>query len=298
MKVLITGAAGFIGRVITEHLIGRGEEIIALDKKPLELSGSSKNIIADIGTASLAERIADEIECCDAVIHTAAVIDMSPFNSDIALVNCLGTQQLLYFAKMKKVASFIFISSVPVIGTPRLLPITEEHPTNPPTAYHASKLYGEYLVQIASADNLQGTILRLTSPVGLGMPNNKLLSTFVKRSLENSPLYLLGRGMRQQNYVDVRDIAIAVEKCLHRQIPGIFNIAGRNCISNLELAQRCIQILKSSSAICYKEAQDPEEGFVWDVSIKKAEKYLEYSPQHTIEDTITTLGLHYAASIH
>jgi len=96
----------------------------------------------------------------------------------------------------------------------------------------------------------------------------------------------------------VRDVAVVVEECLRRQISGIFNIAGKNRISNLELAERCIQILQSSSKILFTGSQDPEEGMIWDVSIKKAEKYLGFNPQYTVENTITALGAGYAAGIH
>jgi len=298
MRVLITGTNGMVGGAIATQLLTKGFEVAALNRKPTSIKGMAQSVQADISMASLAERISKEIDPCDAIVHTAASMDKNPDQGDIIHTNCFGTQQLLNLAKNWGVKRFIFISSVPVIGIPQSLPITEEHPTHPLTAYHASKLFGEYLVRIATNDHLEGTVLRLTSPVGPEMPDNRILSVFVRKSLANMPLQLLGQGTRQQNYIDVRDVAVVVEECLRRQISGIFNIAGKNRISNLELAERCIQILQSSSKILFTGSQDPEEGMIWDVSIKKAEKYLGFNPQYTVENTITALGAGYAAGIH
>jgi UDP-glucose 4-epimerase len=298
MKVLITGATGFIGRSIADHLIEQGMEIIALDKRPVTIEGLSKSIRTDIGEASVAERIAYEINSCDAIVHAAAAIDMSLYNSDIVLANCLGTQQLLHSAEILKARNFIYLSSVPIIGIPKQLPVNEDHSANPLTAYHASKLFGEHLVRIASSGSLSGTILRLTSPIGPGMPDNRILSVFVKKSLANMPLQLLGEGTRRQNYVDVRDIAVVVRQCLQRPFSGIFNIAGRTSISNVELAKRCIRILGSSSEIQFAGVPDPEEGVDWDVSIAKAEKLLAYNPQHDIDNSISVLGSQYVDRLH
>src|SRR3989339_1287562 len=246
MRVLVTGASGMVGGTIATHLLEKGFEVIALNRNPTLIKGLAQSVQEDISMASLTERIINEIDPCDAIVHTAANMDKNSYNFDIIHTNCFGTQQLLNLAKIWGVNRFIFISSVPVIGIPQVLPITEEHPTHPLTAYHASKLFGEYLVQIAASNQLAGTILRLPSPVGPKMPDNRILSSFVKNSLVNMPLQLSGQGSRKQNYVDVRDVAVVVENCLHRKISGIFNIAGKNCISNLELACLCIQILKSS----------------------------------------------------
>jgi len=94
------------------------------------------------------------------------------------------------------------------------------------------------------------------------MPDNKILSAFVRRSMADLPLQLIGRGTRKQNYVDVRDVAEVIWSCLQRRFSGIFNIAGRTCISNIELAEKCIRILRSTSEMQFIDRKDPEEGIV------------------------------------
>lgn len=297
MRVLVTGAAGFIGSTVVAYLLERGAEIVALDRRPVSFQGV-KTVQADLCARYPGLDLAGQIGPCDALVHTAAVIDMSPFNPDIVLANCLGTQQALNLAGQLNVGIFVFLSSVPVIGMPERLPIKEDHPACPLTAYHASKLFGEHMVAIAAHDALVGTTLRLTSPVGPGMPHNRILSAFVKQAMTDRPIRLLGRGTRRQNYVDVRDIAIVIEQALHRKIAGVFQIAGRTCISNLELAHKCIRLLESSSDVQFTGTPDPEEGVTWDVSISKAESMLGYDPVHDIDSSIIALRHEYADSFH
>ena len=104
----------------------------------------------------------------------------------------------------------------------------------------------------------------------------------------------LGSGTRRQNYVDVRDVAVAVEKCLLRRTTGIFNIAGNRSISNKDLAETCVSNLRSSSSITFTGQPDREEGIAWEVSIEKAKRCLDYSPRYGIEESILSLGAEYA----
>lgn len=294
MRVLVTGATGFIGAAVTEHLRGQGEDVVALDRRPPAGAMYAEAVQADMSSAAFVDDAAAAIGRCDAVVHAAAIIDMNPFKADIVLANCLGTQQALHLARRLNAGVFVYLSSVQVIGTPGHLPVTEDHPVRPLTAYHASKLFGEHMVHVASGEGFTGTVLRLTSPVGPGMPDGRILSVFVKQSMVNGPIRILGRGTRMQNYVDVRDIAPVVGQSLQRKIPGVFHIAGTMSITNVDLAERCIRLLRSASEIRFSGTPDPEEGITWDVSIQKAVHALGYHPQHDIDSTILALRQEYA----
>ena len=121
-------------------------------------------------------------------------------------------------------------------------------------------------MRLAEGSGRRAASLRLTSPSGPGTPENRILSVFVSRAVAGTPLQVLGQGTRKQNYVDVRDVAVAVETCLTKQASGIYNIAAAESISNYELAQTCIDELRSSSSVDFVGRPDPEEGTVWDVS--------------------------------
>ncbi|MDD4497992.1 MAG: SDR family oxidoreductase, partial [Methanosarcinaceae archaeon] len=227
-----------------------------------------------------------------------ANIDYNLDNLQVSSVNCLGFHQILKLAKHWDVKSVVYLSSIGVIGTPFVHPITELHPPNPKTAYHASKLYGEYLGLIANTAGVSCAILRLSSPIGLGMPKNKIVSRFVSRACENKPLEILGNGTRKQNYVDVRDISSAIEQCLTKSVHGIYNIGGSECISNLDLAKECIVTLNSTSNIEYTNMIDVEEGVVWDLSIEKAKCDFAYCPKYTLKQSISDISVDYETCNH
>lgn len=298
MKVLVTGTSGHVGGAIAGHLVNSGWDVVGLSRGLSKVQGLAQQIQADIGSLSFIEEVSAATLPCSAIVHAAAALDKDLYAPAISLTNCLGTQQLLKLAALWSVSSFIYISGVPVIGVPQQLPITEEHPVSPPTAYHASKFYGECLTELARRQGLKGASLRLTSPVGPGMPGNRILSVFVRKALTNEPLQLAGQGTRRQNYVDVRDVSLAVEHCLQQGVTGLFNIGGRHSISNHELAQACVRILESSSAVTFTSQVDPEEGVNWEVSQMKAAQHFGYDPQYGIEDSIRAIAAEYAHSNH
>jgi len=283
MRILITGASGHVGGAIASHLIDCGHEVIGVGRRTLV----HPYLQADLSDAAFLATVTAAVPVCDAIVHAAAAISHDNSDPAITLTNCLGTQQVVALAKQWQVQSLVYLSSVPIIGRPIQHPITEEHPLAPPTAYHASKLFGEHLVQLSG---LNGAILRLTSPVGPGLAAGRIFSVFVQRSLAGEPIQLAGQGTRQQNYVDVRDIARAVEACVREQVSGVYNIAGARAISNYDLAVACRDTLGSKSKIGFSGKPDAEEGVVWDVSVAKAAMVYGYVPQFSVEDSIRAVA--------
>lgn len=291
MNVLVTGSSGHVGGAIVRHLMERGHSIVGVSRGfASDLPSEVQQIAADIASGTFPESILKSVKPCHAIVHAAAEIDMRSDARALSLTNGLGTQQTLTLAKAWRVSSFVYLSSVPVIGTPKVLPITEDHTVAPRTAYHASKLYGEYLATVAQLEGLTVATLRLTAPVGPGMPKNRILSIFVQRAKEGLPLELNGKGTRRQNYVDVRDVALAVEGCLEKNVSGLYNVGGGESVSNRELAERCIAALHSTSSIAYTDMPDPDDELVWDVSIEAARKAFGYMPTCTLEDSIRAVA--------
>lgn len=278
MRVLVTGSAGLIGRAVVAELARAGHETVGFDRADTPRH--------EIGSRSFPAHAAS-LAPCAAVVHCAAVLPSEPLDTRLGLANCVGTQQVLALATDWRVSRFVFISSIGVIGRPRILPVTEEHPLAPPTPYHASKLFGELAV---AASGLPAAILRLTAPIGTGMPPTRLLSLFIRHALEGRPLPVDGAGTRRQNYVDVRDVAAAVRLCLDRTATGVFNIAGPAAISNRELAQVCVRALGSTSTVIASGRPDPEDDVSWDIAIDRAREQLGYEPTRALEDSIAAIA--------
>lgn len=290
MRVFLTGATGQIGKAIAAHLGSSGYRVVGASRKSQSVHGLCEHVEVNLGTADAVDRIKRATPPCDAIVHAAASLSHDLYNPAIPLTNCLGTQQILSLAATWGTLQMVYLSSVPVIGAPQYDPITEDHPVNPQSAYHASKLYGEYLMRLANGASLRAVSLRVTSPCGSGTPHNRILATFVKCAQDNRPLQILGRGTRSQNYVDVRDIASAVEASITKHASGLYNVAAARSVTNHELALTCVDELSSSSAINFTGSPDPEEGIRWHVSISKAERDLNYHPKCSIRDSIRAVS--------
>ena len=288
MRVLVTGSSGFVGGAIADRLLAGGDQVVGLGRRLTKTNrGLTSAIAVDLTAPGVAGRLAETQPRCDAIVHAAASLDQSPHATGASLVNGLGTQQIAELAARWEVSKLVYISSLPVIGRPSALPVTEEHPANPLTAYHASKLYGEHLVALAAVPALS---LRLTAPVGTGMPEGRIMTVFVRRALAGEPLVVAGGGTRTQDYVDVRDVASAVKAALDRDATGLLNLASGRAVSNLELANRCVKTLGSSSPVTLSGEPDPEEGLRWEVSIERARAAIGYEPEHTLEDSIAAVA--------
>lgn len=286
MKVLVSGASGHVGGAIARHLADEGHEVIGLSRSRGPLPDSIAHLPVDLGLPGALDVMRARVPRCDAIIHAAVCLDKDTYNPDISRVNGAGTQAMLRLAHEWNARSFVYISGVAVIGVPRTVPITEDHPCAPTTAYHASKLYGEHLVSITAGMGMRACTLRLTAPIGPGTPQGRLITTLAARALAGEPLILHGKGTRRQNYVDVRDAARAVSACLDRTPTGVYNVGGPETLTNFQLAERVIAALNSRSPIQFSGTPDPEDDFDWSPSLTRARVELAYSPEHDVEASL------------
>jgi UDP-glucose 4-epimerase len=290
LRVLVTGASGFVGGAMVERLAAEGHRVVALTRRADGPPAGVERVVADLAAHPEHDLVPTGVEACEAIVHAAAAITYDPHAPELSLVNCLGTQRVVALAERWGVRSLIYISSVPVIGTPRRLPVDEDHPVDPPTAYHASKLHGERLVELARGRGLSAATLRLTAPVGPGMPDGRILSVWVRRALGGEPLELAGDGGRRQDYVDVRDVAAGVAACLRSEAAGLFNVASGRAVSNRELADLVLAECGSSSSVGPTGRPDPDEHVSWEVSIERAAAAFGYAPQHDLRDSIAAVA--------
>jgi UDP-glucose 4-epimerase len=295
---MVTGTSGLIGGAIALHLCGQGHEVVGLSRRKSPfLPARITQLETDIASPSFLEKVRNEAPPCEAIVHAAADRNPAIGAASVSTTNCLGTQQIIALAQSWPTVSrstttraFLFLSGLSVVGVPKEHPITEEHPAQPLSAYLASKLFGEHLVNIACRAGLQGASFRVTAPIGPDMPRDRIVSVFIQRALNGQPIVLNGAGTRRQDYVDVRDIACATEQWLMHPAEGVFNIASGRPISNLELAKLCTGVLNSTSRIEFSGKPDPDDAIAWDVSIEKAKRAFGYEPTVTIEDSILQIA--------
>ena len=291
MKIVVTGSSGHIGGAAAHRLHGQGHEVIGISRTPSKgLRNHVEQLSLDIGHHSFVRDARKAIGGCDAIVHAAACQEHALTALDIARTNCLGVQQILCMATELQAHTVVYLSSLSVLGAPCEHPVTETHPIAPASVYGASKLFGEQLVCNADAHALRGVALRVSSPVGPGLNYKRIFRVFVENAIAGRDIVLHGKGTRRQDYVDVRDIAEAIESALIRDVRGVFHIGAGVPVSNLELAEACKETLASQSEIAFSGDPDPSDDVCWDISIEKARKRLGYTPSHTLRQSIRDLA--------
>jgi UDP-glucose 4-epimerase len=163
MRILVTGAAGRIGRRVVEHLLDDGHKVIALD---LQTMGVEHPALSKV-TGSLQNPVVahEAVAGADAILHLAAFTSWLAADSDeLFRSNVDGTRILLEAAAYAGSKRVIFASSEQVypVHTPYYLPIDENHPLQPHSVFGLSKSLGEELLRFyARQHDMQFTIVRL-----------------------------------------------------------------------------------------------------------------------------------------
>jgi len=233
-KILLTGHSGFIGSHLVDSLSNK-YQVVCLAKKILPKSGLTqiKQDIQKINVNKIPKNVSH-------IMHLAALTDVlyCQNNPDECFdVNVKGTQKMLEVAR-KLDSKFVFISTGHVFGTPKKLPINENHPKNPTSIYSGSKLAGEILCESYSQSyGLDVSIVRLFSIYGPRSPPHLVTSRIISQLLTNNILYL-GNLRPKRDFLYVGDAINAVELVL-RKLRGFnsYNVGSGKSHSISELCK-------------------------------------------------------------
>jgi UDP-glucose 4-epimerase len=224
MRILVTGAAGFIGSHVATALLARGDEVVVLD----DLSNGR---IDHVPTGALFVkgdvRIAADIDRAfaslsgpvDAVCHLAG--QASTFRSfdspswDME-VNGVGTARMIEGARRHGAHTFVFASSMTAYGPPTGLPVTEDMRCAPISYYGVTKWAAEQAVVLSAtqgARDLKAVAFRMFNVYGerqsLTNPYQGVLGIFVGNVLRGEPIRIFGDGQQSRDFVYAGDVARA-----------------------------------------------------------------------------------------
>ncbi len=231
-RVLVTGAAGFLGQAVTAELLERGCGVRALVRSeekagPLRLLGA-EIAVGDIRDAAMGAAL----DGVDTVIHCAAAIGTTPLGrEEFYSVNVEGTRNLVEAAKgSAHVERFVHISTVAVIGEidPRR-PADEESPCRPTDAYGETKLLGERVVRDAASAGFPAVIARPMWIYGAG----STVTTNLFRKIARRKLPMIGAAQNTMQPVEIGDAVRGIVRCAEAGgIEGrIYNIAGAEILT-------------------------------------------------------------------
>jgi nucleoside-diphosphate-sugar epimerase len=221
VKVLVTGAAGFIGRWVVGELLARGHTVLAVDnlatgdvENLAEFDGHPNLHPLEIGDVRDADRCREWVERVDAVAHLAASISVQDsiddpvetFDNDV-----LGTFRLLEAARARR-ARFLFMSTCMVYDRASSGEgIDERHPTRPASPYAAAKLAGEALtLSYGHAYGLPVTVVRpfnTYGPFQRSVGEGGVVGIFTRRSLRGEELRIFGDGTQTRDLLYAEDCA-------------------------------------------------------------------------------------------
>lgn len=234
MKVLVTGATGFVAPHLMSRLVADGHEAVALghDGSRIPTSDGITPVVVDL-TEPLDEDVIPEFE---AVVHLAqANVSFPDGAGELFRVNVVSTQELLDLARRRGAERFVYASSGSVYGLGEGA-VTEDDPRRADDFYAVTKRSGELVVG-SYRDHVGTAILRFFAPYGPGQVN-RLIPGLVARVSSGDAVTLRGGGRPRMTPIYVDDAVEAIVRSLESDERLVLNVAGDETASIKDLAER------------------------------------------------------------
>jgi nucleoside-diphosphate-sugar epimerase len=253
MRVLVTGAAGFIGRWVVGELLAQGHEVLPIDNLVAGDRAALDEFAGDPALRPFEEGDIRDAAACrrwtaqvDAVAHLAASISVQESIDDPGTTfqnDVVGTFNVLEAARASR-AGVLFMSTCMVYDRADDDGIAEDHPTKPASPYAASKLSGEALtLSYHHAYGLPTTVIRpfnTYGPFQRSVGEGGVVAIFTRRSILGQELRIFGDGTQTRDLLYVEDCARFVVAALtsERAVGQILNAGTGQDVSVNELAAR------------------------------------------------------------
>ncbi|WP_078381396.1 NAD-dependent epimerase/dehydratase family protein [Sutcliffiella halmapala] len=294
MRILVTGAAGFVGSHLCERLlIEPSYEVIGVDTfiGPTPPSFKRKNILelkqhprfSFVDTNLLNTDIPTLLSGVDAIYHLSAIPGVrASWGDEFAPYmyhNILVTQKLLEAAKDTEIDRFIYISTSSVYGE-KVGKVGEDDYLTPLSPYGITKLTGEHLCKVYEKSfGLPLVILRYFTVYGPRQRPDMAFHRFIKQLLTNQPITVFGDGLQTRDFTFIDDCVTATKAALTLEniIGETINIGGKERASVLEILSLLEDITGKKALRSFSGIVKGEPKHTW-ADITKAEKLLNYSP--------------------
>ena len=294
-RVLITGAAGFIGSHLTEALLEKGYSVIGIDNL---LTGDLKNISHLSGKefTFIKQDVTNYINIdgpVDYVFHwasPASPIDYLNYPIPTLKVGALGTHNTLGLALAKQ-ATFILASTSEVYGDPLQHPQSETYwgnvnPIGPRGVYDEAKRFAEAMTTAYHRyHGLNAKIVRIFNTYGPRMRLNdgRAVPNFICQALKQEDVTVYGNGDQTRSFCFINDLVDGIIRLMDAETNEPVNIGNPAEMSINQIAEAIIRAVGSSSKIVHKQlpVDDPK---VRQPNITRAKTLLGWSPQVSLKD--------------
>jgi dTDP-glucose 4,6-dehydratase len=295
-RILVTGAAGFLGSHLCESLLEEGYEVIGMDNR---VSGRAENLDNILYHECFTYHDHDVTEFIhvdgglDAVLHLASLASPVFYREHpikTLKVGALGTHKTLGLAKEKN-ATYLFTSTSEVYGDPEVNPQPEDYrgnvdPYGPRSCYDESKRYGESLVRAYRDEHdLDVRVARIFNTYGsrMRLDDGRVIPNFMKQAFTGQDLTVYGDGSQTRSFCHVDDVIDGLVSLLESGIETPVNLGNPDERTIQELAEAIIDVTGSDSGITHEPLppQDPE---VRQPDITKARAELNWKPDIQLRD--------------
>ncbi|HCK60738.1 MAG TPA: NAD-dependent dehydratase [Gemmatimonadetes bacterium] len=262
MRVVITGAAGFLGSHLAERFLVDGHSVIGVDNF---ITGSRKNVayLEALGGFNLVEHdvtvpiyLDEEI---DGVLHfasPASPVDYLDLPIQTLKVGSLGTHNMLGLAK-KKDARLLLASTSEVYGDPEVHPQPETYwghvnPVGPRGVYDEAKRFSEAMTMAYHKyHGVDTRIVRIFNTYGPRMRpgDGRVVSNFIVQALKGDPLTIYGEGQQTRSFCHVDDTVEGIVRLFHSDFVGPVNIGNPNEFTIRKLAEIVLEETDSASTL-------------------------------------------------
>jgi UDP-glucuronate 4-epimerase len=310
MKVLLTGAAGFIGSHLAERLCARGDTVVGFDNfdlfypravkernlSVLRAQAGFRLVEGDLRQPADLARALDQAGPVDAVVHLAALAGVRPSLLDPVRfydVNVMGTLHLFEACRARGIRRIVFASSSSVYGLDSQVPFREADPcATPLSPYAATKRACELLAfNTHHLYDLSLTALRFFTVYGPRQRPDLAIHKFTRLIATGQSLELFGDGSTSRDYTWIDDIVDGVVASIDQQggdarpVYRTYNLGGSQTTSLRELVDQIAAALGRTPNIEWKPEQPGDmKRTLADVSL--AQRELGYAPRVPIAEGI------------
>jgi dTDP-glucose 4,6-dehydratase len=255
MRLLVTGAAGFIGSTYV-HLVKDEHDVVVLDK--LTYAGRRENLPDDVelvvGAIEDRDLVLQLTEGVDAIVNFAAEshVDRSIADQNaFARTHVIGTSVLLDAVRERGIARYLQVSTDEVYGSIAEGSFTESSPLDPSSPYSATKAGGDLLVSAyAHTHGVEAVICRGSNNYGPRQYPEKLIPLCVLNALHRDPLPVYGDGRQVRNWLYVEDFCRGIHTVLEGGRPGqTYNVGGPDECENIEVVRQIIDLTGADESL-------------------------------------------------
>ena len=304
-KLLLTGANGFVGNVLLEHLLNAGYQVTCTTTSPAKSqSGDYESINLDIRDGKAVEAAVRKVKPTH-LIHLAAISNVATSFSAPYLTwetNVLGTINILEAIKTQAPDCFsLFVSSSEVYGSAfkSNIPLNEESKCLPLNPYAASKLATEAAIGQYFATSLRGIIARPFNHIGPGQSPEFVTASFAKQiaMIENSkqePVIHVGNLDANRDFLDVHDVCRAYIKWLESEQNDLPHNTYNICSGRAYKIRELLEMMLSQSDASIDIRLDPARLRPSDIPFavgcnNRITTDIGWHPEKSIEDALGSL---------